>query len=413
MKKAYNILLVALGILILSWFLPWLYSLILPVGANDPFVACSPLNNEMIVSQHGPQDEIEIFSADSLGNSTGQTFTREQRDSLLPQIYYTQLMARNTLPDSIDGIEMSMSALRHNAWVFSSLPRDINKVMPEVYLIMESMPKRIDLEDPTQIFRFRDGRVEFVDMETNAVNEARTRRFTDIFNDRGFKLPVHSFSANITSRKPYDNGYLMVDDAGDIYHLKMQAGRPYFMKLLKPDSIVADRVFVMENNETRHLGFLTDTAHNLYLIETAGYRIVPLPVGKFDPEKDRLSVVKNVFNTVVKINDGKTVRWTAYDSEDYSPLGTYAFSYPESASAKAEAYIFPFSLSFTSVNDCLARPRFDDWSAKALFLNAALAIVLAVVLRRRRRNTACTVACCAVTLIFGIFAFIPLILIRN
>lgn len=413
MKKAYTILLTALCVLILSWFLPWLYSLILPVSANDPFVACSPLNNEMIVSQHGTQDKAEIFAVDAHGNPTGETFTREQRDSLLPQIYYTQLMARNALPDTIDGIEMSMSALRHNAWVFSSLPRDINKVMPEVFLIMESMPARIDLEDPTEIFRFRNGRVEFVDMGTNAVNEARTKRFTDIFHNRDFKLPVHSFSANITSRKPYDNGYLMVDDGGDIYHLKMQAGRPYFMKLIKPDTLVADRVFVMENNETRHLGFVTDTNHNLYIIETEGYRIVPLPVGKFDPEKDRISVVKNVFNTVVKINDGKTVQWTAISSDDYSPIGSYAFEYPVSASEKAEAYIFPFSLSFTSVNDCVAKPRFEDWSLKALFLNAALAIVLAVVWRRRRHNAACTASCFAVTLVFGIFAFIPLIIIRN
>lgn len=413
MKKTYLIILISLSIFILSWFLPWLYSLLLPVGVNDPFVACSPLNNEIIVSQTGSQEKTEIFAVDANGNPTGETFTRSERDSLLPQIYYTQLMSRNKLPDTIAGVEMSVANLRHNSWVFSALPRDINKVMPDVFLIMESMPERIDLEDPTEIFRFRNGRVEFVDMETNAVNESRTKRFTDIFNNHDFKLPIHSFSANITSRKPYDNGYLMVDNAGDIYHLKMQAGRPYFMKLLKPDSIKADRVFVMENAETRHLGFLTDTEHNLYIIETEGYRIIPLPVGKFDPEKDRISIVKNVFNTVIKINEGSKIRWIAINSNDYSPLGSFTCEYPESTSEKVEAFIFPFTLSFTSVNDCYAKPRFEDFSWKAIYLNIVLAIVLAVICRRRRYSGIRTAICSFVTLVFGIFAFIPLILIRN
>lgn len=414
MKKAYTVLLVALSIIVLSWFLPWLYWIIFPVGGSDPFIAYSPVSGQMIVSEMGDEKVPLIYALDSEGGRQPGTFTREERDSLLPQIYYTQLMAREALPDTIAGVEVSVPAFKHSQWVFSSIPRDINKVHPEVYMIMESMPARVDLEDPTEVFRFRDGQVQFIDMETNAVNESRSKRFTDIFNDRGFKLPVKSFSANITSRKPYDEGYLMADAAGDLYHLKMQAGRPYLMKVIKPDSVSVAHVFVMENVDNRHLGFMTDDNDNLYIIEREGYRIVPLAVGKVDPEKDRISVVKNLFNMIVKITSPEGVRWTAIDSDDYSRLAGYTAPYNESLTEKIASYIFPYELSFTSVSDCYASPRVEVISWRALFLNAVLALAVFIVVRRRQESTvAGSLAAVIVTFMFGIFAFIPMMLIKN
>ena len=340
MKKAYIVILVALSVIVLSWFLPWLYSIIFPVGVSDPFIAYSPVSRQMIVSETGQEKNPAIYALDAEGKRIPGLYSKEQRDSLLPQIYFTQLMAREQMPDSIDGIELTVPALKHGQWVFTSLPRDINKVQPEVYLMMESMPARIDLEDPKEVFRFRNGRVEFIDMETNGIVEGRTRRFTDIFTERDFRLPVRSASANVTSRKPYDEGYLMVDDRGDIFHLKMQAGRPYMMKIRKPDSIDARQVFIMENVDTHHLGLMTDANDNLYVIEREGYRICPLAVGKVDPTKDRISIVKNMFNWVVKISNSDGARWTVLDSDDYSKLADYNISYSHSVSQVIASYIF-------------------------------------------------------------------------
>lgn len=411
MKKAYAIVLVALSVIVLSWFLPWLYSIVFPVGGSDPFIAYSPVSNRLIVSTLDEQGT--ITSADNEGNLTGETFTREQRDSLLPQIYFTQLMAREEMPDSINGIEMSVPALKHNQWVFSSIPHDVNKVFPEVFLIMESMPRRIDLEDPEEVFRFRNGKVEFIDIATNSVNDSRTRRFTEIFNDRGFTLPVRSFSANITSRKAYDEGYLMVDGNNDVFHLKMQAGRPYMVKLRKTDALKAANVFIMENIDNRHLGFMSDTDDNLYIIEKEGYRIIKLDNVKFNARKDRVSVVKNLFNFVVKTSNEKGSQWNVFDSETYAPIASYSRVETEATSQKVASWVFPFELSFSSTSDCYAKPRFEYFSWHALILNVVLAALLFVVLRRRRRNMACSCSCAAVTVVFGIFAFIPLIIINK
>ncbi|MDE5904648.1 DUF4857 domain-containing protein, partial [Duncaniella sp.] len=151
MKKAYTILLVTLSVIVLSWFLPWLYSLLFPVGASDPFIAYSPISDRMIVSERTGEKESVIYPLDADGvREEGVVYTKEQRDSLLPQLYFTQLVAREQMPDSINGVEITIPLLKHNSWVFTSSPRDINKRFADVYLIMESMPARIDLEDPTE-----------------------------------------------------------------------------------------------------------------------------------------------------------------------------------------------------------------------------------------------------------------------
>ena len=403
MKTVYKVFLTALCILILSWFLPWLYSLVFPAGVSDPFIAYSPVTDSFIVSEPGGGD---IYAVDAEGRRVAPGYTKEERDSLLPHIYYTQLVAQDRLPDTINGHAVSVPVFKHSQWVFSSSPRDINKVPAEVYMMMESMPARIDLEDPDEVFRL-NGQVEFIDIRTNTVNPARSRRFTDIFSQRGFKYPVKSLHANVTTRKPYDEGYLMVDNKGDIYHVKMQAGRPYMVRVNKPDSVTAEHVFILENADTRPLGLVTDNAHNLYVLEHEGYRLIPLPVGKVDPETDRISVVKNLFNWVVKIGSADSSRWVALDSDTYSHLATYTMTYPEVAAGVVEGYLFPFELSFTSVTDCFAYPRIEFFSWHFIYLNIVLALIIFVLCRRhpRRELTVMTVT----TLVFGIFAFIPFV----
>ena len=407
MKTAYKVFLTALSILILSWFLPWLYSIVFPAGASDPFIAYSPVTDSFIVSESGGGD---IYAVDADGNRLSPDYTKEERDSLLPHIYYTQLVAHDRLPDTINGIAVSVPEFKHSQWVFSSSPRDINKVPARVYMMMESMPARIDLEDPDEVFRL-NGQVEFIDIRTNTVNPTRSRRFTDVFAQRGFEYPVKTLHANVTTRKPYDEGYLMIDNKGDIFHVKMQAGRPYMVRVNKPDSVIAEHVFILENVDTRPLGLVTDTNHNLYVLEHEGYRLIPLPVGKVDPETDRISVVKNIFNWVVKIGTPDASRWVALDSETYNHLASYTVSYPESAAAIVASYLFPFELSFTTVTDCLAYPRVDFFSWHFVWLDIVLALIILVLYRRHSRRE--TAIATVVTLACGIFAFIPFICLRN
>lgn len=413
MKRFYYITFTLLCIAVLSWVLPWLVSLCFPQSDRDPFVGFSPVNDKFIVSlatETGEPGKVEykIWDVDPVTGETTTTYTTEERDSLLPEIYANQLASKGLMPDSLNGVEMTMHNIRRNRWMFNSQPRNLNRAVPHFYPLMESMPKRFDLENPT-VALYLPGEVQVIDMETNSIDSLKTRRFAKMFADRGFVFPAKEATANVTVRKAYDNGYLLIDANNDLYHLKMQANRPSMARIDHPADITPAHVFVLENADRALYGIVTTLEGRTFVIARDDYySLIELPGVVFNPETDRMTIIKNLFSWVIKVNDGDKSTWTALSSDDLSLIGSYSYEYPANTLDLIEPWIFPFTTSFTTGNDYLVYPRIADFSWRAVFLNIVLALILAVVLKRRESK--CVWPKLIVTVIFGIFAFIPLIL---
>ena len=81
----------------------------------------------------------------------GNTYTMAQSDSLLPLLNYRQLMADGRLPDSICGTAISPPLLRAATVVFRYAPRERKSPDKGLYILFESMPKRVGLEMPDDV----------------------------------------------------------------------------------------------------------------------------------------------------------------------------------------------------------------------------------------------------------------------
>ena len=414
MKKTHYILFFLLSTAVLSWVLPWLYSLCFAERDREPFVSYSPINDCFIVTDFNTGskfDEPDIFEVDPVTQAPGRHYTMDQRDSLLPEIFVGQLSAKGMLPDSIKGVEITMRDIRINSWIFTSSPKDLNRSVPTVYPLMESMPARFKFEDPEVVLTM-PGHVVITDIESNTVDETKTRRFSKMFADKGFSFPAKEAVANISTRKGYDNGYLIIDNDNKLYHLKMQANRPSMAHIQLDDTIVPRHVFVLENADRKLYGLISDEAHDFYTINhDETYSISKLSGIKFDPEKDRMTIIKNLFSWCVKIKSGNESTWIALDPDDYSVLAVYNFTNPTSMSRVIEKWIFPFTTSFTNVDDKYVYPRIKNWSWNAFLLNAILAVIVLFV--ARGKNIRCTIGKTVMTLVCGLFAFIPLILMKH
>ena len=185
----------------------------------------SPLSGKWVVSRTALNEKPVYVEAEPLSSIdySAAGLTAAERDSLVPQLYYRQLSAHEKLPDSINGKEMSMHSLRTHEAFFNSSLRDLLKRTSGIRLMMESLPERVDLEDPKEAFRTTADGIEFIDIATNKVNANRSARFTKAMKARGFQFPGKEFSANVTSRKQYDEGYMMIDSEGKAFHVKQQA----------------------------------------------------------------------------------------------------------------------------------------------------------------------------------------------
>lgn len=383
----------------MAWILPWLYHFVTAKPVNYPFTMYSCIAHDFVSADRSSGENVYRDAA-------GKVYTNSEFDSILPTFYYRQLMADGRLPDSIEGKPVDVRSIQHGNFIFRHSTTDINAVRTPLYFLLEAMSGRVDLKMPEDVFRMTD-RMEFVDMETNTVNEEKSGRFTRALLDKGFVFPVRYVAGNPTARKDYDEGYLMIDHDFSVFHVKQLRGRAYVRRVEVPGGVKMKYAFVTEFRNRRFYGFFTDTENRAYVLETGGYQFRQLPLDGFDPETENLTVFGDDFYWTVQVTGVEKVKLYAVRSGDYTLTDRMEWEAKESWSERLAGYIFPFELSFTSYRDKWVYPRFTDFSAWALILNVVLAGVYCFVWRK----TACRKWLeCSLLLLFGIFALVPVLL---
>ena len=91
MKKLSNIFLVVAATLVLAWFLPWLVGFAVPSASKSQVVYYSPVSDKFVTSRSDDDDgKMKYFELNADG-SLSKEVTRDERDRLLPQVFYTVL----------------------------------------------------------------------------------------------------------------------------------------------------------------------------------------------------------------------------------------------------------------------------------------------------------------------------------
>lgn len=329
-------------LILLVWQLPWCYAFLTAKPANAPFILYSPIIDDFIVTQKKGDKNVVRFDLKD------REYTQKDVDSLLPTFFMRQLVADERFPDTLLGVPVSPKEVQHASFTFRSTPSTVNVPQTGIYFLLESMSKRVDLEMPDDAFRFTKNGIEFINMNTNTVDTEKSTLFTDMLNKKGFTFPALRASGNPTTRKEYDEGYLVLDANRRLFHLKQTQGRPYVKAIDLPEGVVADWVFITEFRNRKTLGFLCDTEHRFYVIERDG-TVVKAAIPGFDPAKDGITIFGNLFDWTVKVSKEKEDHFYALRASDYSLIKEY--------SLPNESKEIP-GLSFTSPNDKFVRPRF-------------------------------------------------------
>ena len=76
---------------------------------------------------------------------TGTYFSLEEVDSLLPFFNYRQLAAKGKLPDSVQGLPVTVEDIRLNNFRQRVRPSDIEPPKISLYPLFESNPPRLEL----------------------------------------------------------------------------------------------------------------------------------------------------------------------------------------------------------------------------------------------------------------------------
>lgn len=401
MKLISKIYMYLLAIALLAWLLPWTFHFLAARPVKSPFTLYSCVTRSFAFTETG-KDKTTSYM-----DTQGRTYTAMEFDSILPFFYYRQLMAKDRLPDSICGIPVTAAKIRHANFNTRLGARDVNVNAPHVYMIMDAMPSHVDLEEPAEVFRMTD-EMTFIRMADNTEDREKSNLFTKVLKEKGFAFPMRGLSGNPTTKKEYDEGYILIDANHQVFHVKQLKGRPYVKNTGIEPSLKMVHALITEFPGRKTLALLTDEQHNLYAL-TPQYKLHRLPIC-YNPEKEDMLAIGDLLNWTVKITDGKGYSVYALDADTYTLADSLRHDYPPQENAQIAKALFPFALSFTSTDDKWVQPRLGDFSAKSLPFNVLLATIMLAFRRKRIKET---LPCGIITVFFGIFAFVPFLVIRN
>ncbi|ADV43129.1 DUF4857 domain-containing protein [Bacteroides helcogenes] len=330
-------------ILLLLWQLPWCYTFFTAKPSKAPFTLYSTIIGDFV--SIGNEEGKGIIRRDQSGN----IYSQEETDSILPFFYIRQLMSDERFPDSIKGVSLTPREVQMTNFNFRSVPSDINASKIGLYPLLESMSGRVELSMPDDVFRITYKGIEFIQIKANAVDTDKSRLFTDALTKKKFKFPSRLIAGNPTTRKEYDEGYLILDNEGKLFHMKQMKGRPYVRAISLPEGVKVNQLFVTEFKSRKTLGFLTDTDNHFYVLNSKTYELVKTGVPTYDPKKDAITIFGNMFDWTVCIKTDNNVMYYALDANNYKLL--------RSIQSADENTGMP-GLHFTSSEDKYVKPRF-------------------------------------------------------
>ena len=366
-------------ILLLMWGLPWAWHFLFAKPGSYPFTIYSCVAHQFVAVDRSSG------SVAYLGED-GTIYTEKQFDSILPTLYNRQLVSDGRFPAQINGVEIDNRTLQIEKFMFRHKPSDINVKRPGLYPLFEGMSGRVDLQMPGDVFRMSN-RMEFVDMEENQVNEERSQRFTQALLDKGFHFPAGVIAGDQNVRKEYDEGYLMTDREGQMFHVKRLKDRP-FVRNTEISGVKVKYIFPTTFRNRRFYGFISDEDQNFYVLNAKTYELKPLPIPALNPEKETITIFGDPFYWTVQVLGEDGLKIYAIDANDYSLVATKVIPAEESQAAKIGKYICPAELSFTVSTDQYVWPRFTDFSWWGTILWALLItgyIVMKVRLNRKKQ----------------------------
>lgn len=337
MKKFTNWFLALSAAAALACALPALVRLITAKPERTPFTLYScTVHDFTSLYQDGGRDYRFV---DRAGNVHG--------DEAQPLFYASILASRGALPDTLEGRAVTLEEIERNNVILSSDPRDVNKTIPPVYPLMESVPERLELQEPEEALVSRKDGLYIYQMGTNTLETEKTDRLNADLRAQGFAFPARLLDGNPTDRKDHDEGYLLTDAQDRLFHLKQVNGRIQVAHFPEADALKVKFLKITEFENRATLGMLvTGEGRMAFLRPDGTVTVTEVP---FDPEKEDLLIIGDLFYYTVK---------TATDAgEHFWALRAGDFSLADAMDRPYERHWTLPSLRFTSPFDSYVKPR--------------------------------------------------------
>lgn len=337
---------IILAVLAMSYSLPAGFDKVFGQQIGNPLLFFSPLQKRFIYRESLGGHRFNYL------NEEGVRFDRPEFEAQLPFLYYKNLEKKNMLPVTVQGRVFNKQAIKADKQGLEIKSRhlDGHHVQVELYPLFNNDPEVAIMPFPEDVFRFTDQTMEFINADFNRVEQELTDRFTSALRENGFDFPATVIGGKTTNLKPFDEGYFIRDNRGQVFHLKRVLNEPVVVKTpIDPGLDILD-IILSENRRKEFYGTIITRQGEIYLISYDNYRLISLPVEQYRPAAmDFKLMINPLFKTAVTSNT-VSVYGAATDGS-FAPLRSFELVRrdPNPRIIRiSRDLLFPFQIRFTN-----------------------------------------------------------------
>jgi len=375
--KLSRYLLVVTFIIVVSIVLPKFYSMLFYKSYNGPRVYFSPISEIFLLTKYNGKEVIRV-------DKSGKIYSREEFESLTPLFNYRQLLYRNEMPDSIKGILIDIQDVKLNNVFFSIKPSDIFRYLVPLNPLIESAPGRPDIQMPKEFFRI-DDKMEFINCKTNEIDEDFSNLFNNKLFENEFSFPAKGIYGNPTTKKPFDEGYFVIDKSNNLFHIKQINNMPFVRKVEIPKGIKIDYIYLKESNLKEFYVLFITNENKIFIVSYDDYNIIETPSEGYDRKEMQLVFMGNKFYRELNFISNNHIK-TIVTDRSYKTIDIYEETWKTNKDylvGDLTNYLFPFQLSLTNNNNLFVGfyLKFSDF--RFLITNSLLAIIFFIYQRKQ------------------------------
>ena len=402
-----RIIMMLVIVLVASIFIPDFYWKANKHETNRTNVYYSPIKKCFVLVK---SDVREINYFDAKGNK----LNRDEFEEYVPFVNFRQLMLTGKLPAVIDSISIVPREVNLNNVTLRVNPVMINSRPLQLYPLFESASGRVRLELSADYFRI-DKRMEFVTSITNEVNEEKSILFTNALQKEGFSFPSKRIYGNPTTKKPFDEGYFVVDNSNKIFHIKMVKGKPFCKNIGVPSNLGTVFISVIEYELREFYGMIITDKNEAYFISYDNYKLIKLSVENYNHQENTLQIKGDLFYRILIVNKENGFN-AVVTNRDYKVIDKYSESRPGKDSRTAgiiSSYIFPFTVSIEKETTPFINFYFNFSDARCLILSFILFVVTAFYFRKKNVPVKKIGYYSVLVLLTGIYGFLAILAVKD
>ncbi|MFP4547463.1 MAG: DUF4857 domain-containing protein [Fidelibacterota bacterium] len=359
--------------------LPVLYYKLVHKPTGSPRIYYSSINHDFLYLQY--RNGRVVFT-----DPDDTRYTRKEFEKALPFTFYRDLNKWGVLPDTIQGLAIDASVIHHNSDRYRLRGKDLDLVKIPLYPLFESESEFANLHYPPNFFRFGE-KIEFITAKTNKIDKDLTEKFNIALQEKGFNFPAQLVAGNPTTRKPFDEGYFVVDSKGFVFHMKKVKGEPWIVKTPVKNDLNIKKITLQESVARKVYGFLITEENDFFMISYDNYQLLPVELENYRADEMDITITVNPLYAQFNYDDNYNFYSAVYDS-NYQYIDKLYLKKPgkdTKISEQVKHAVFPFSIKTTKAFSSLKHFSLEIYSSLSV-IGIVLSLIIGFMVKIKRRE---------------------------